>query len=188
MVPKTYEQMGLWFAKDFIRIERNNPLFEKVFSGQYFYRNFLIIANCQQFDLTANRNNVRTSGEEYELAKDSIEEWCAKLKSSKFVEGYFAKKKDEDKEEKRENDGKQQKEKEQRALAKRSERLSLFRGRANLLAAGVVHPPQKEPRNEAETALLLQAMISSKHSGIDFVIGERAGLGNLDRSVSGFSA
>ena len=32
--------------------------------------------------------------------------------------------------------------------------------------------PRKNPRNEAETALLLQAMISSDHPGIDFVIGD----------------
>lgn len=172
MVPKTYEQMGLWFAKDFIRIERNNLFFERAFGGQYFYRNFLIIANCQQFDLTANRNNIRTSGEEYELANGAIEEWFTKLKSSEFTVKYFERKKEEDNEEKRENDEKQQKEKEQKALSKRSERLSLFKGRASLLANGVVKAPLKEPRNEAETALLLQAMISSKHAGIDFVIGE----------------
>ena len=37
---------------------------------------------------------------------------------------------------------------------------------------GVNSPPLKEPSSEAETALLLQAMISSKHSGIDFTIGD----------------
>ena len=68
MVSHTYEDMGLWMAKDFIRIERNNALLEQAFGGQYYYRNFLIMANCQEFDLTANRNNIRTSGEEYDLA------------------------------------------------------------------------------------------------------------------------
>lgn len=172
IVPKTYEQMGLWFAKDFIRIERNNPLLEKALGGQYFYRNFLIIANCQQFDLTANRNNIRTSGEEYELAAGAIEEWCRNIGDSAFVKEYFSAKKEEDVETKRQRTEQQQKEKEKRALDRRNERLSAYKGRASLNAPTVSGAILKEPRSEAETALLLQAMISSGHKGIDFVIGE----------------
>ena len=37
---------------------------------------------------------------------------------------------------------------------------------------GLKGAPVKEPTNEAETALLLQAMISSNHHGINFVIGD----------------
>jgi hypothetical protein len=33
IVPHTYEQMGLWLSKDFIRIERKNPLLEDAFGG-----------------------------------------------------------------------------------------------------------------------------------------------------------
>ena len=41
----------------------------------------------------------------------------------------------------------------------------------------------KEPQNEAETALLLQAMISSKHPGIDFTIGEYSAYQGVDLIV-----
>ena len=39
-------------------------------------------------------------------------------------------------------------------------------------SSSIVGAPIKEPRSEAETALLLQAMISSNHSDIDFTIGD----------------
>ena len=62
-IPHTYTDMGLWLCKDFIRVDRNNQIMEEVFKGQYWYRNMLIFANCQQFDLTANRNEIRTGQE-----------------------------------------------------------------------------------------------------------------------------
>ena len=37
---------------------------------------------------------------------------------------------------------------------------------------GLISAPVKEPTSEAETALLLQSMISSRHQGIDFIIGD----------------
>lgn len=172
MVPHTYEQMGLWLAKDFIRIERNNALLEDVFSGQYYYRNFLLLANCQQFDLTANRNDIRTASEEYDLAISAIKDWCDSVWKDAFSQAYFARKRQEDEEHKKEQDEKNKKEREQKALGRRQERINGYKGRANLRAAGVSGAPLKEPRNEAETALLLQAMISSGHPGIDFTIGD----------------
>lgn len=39
-------------------------------------------------------------------------------------------------------------------------------------SSSVIGAPIKEPSSEAETALLLQAMISSKHPAIDFKIGD----------------
>ena len=68
VVAHTYTQMRLWLCKDYVRIERDNQILEDVFGGQYYYRSMLIFANCQQFDLTANRNNIRTDQEEYDLA------------------------------------------------------------------------------------------------------------------------
>jgi len=50
--------------------------------------------------------------------------------------------------------------------------LNRYNGRPALHAFGVKGAPTKEPESEAETALLLQAMISSEHPGIDFVIGD----------------
>jgi hypothetical protein len=172
MVPHTYEHMGLWLAKDFIRIERDNTLLEEAFGGQYYYRNFLIMANSQQFDLTANRNNIRTAQEEYDLATGAIIDWCKGVKSSEFAQTYFARKRGEDDERRKAQQEKDRKDREQRALSRRQDRINSYKGRANVNAPGVVGAPIKEPRSEAETALLLQAMISSKHPGIDFTIGD----------------
>lgn len=172
IVPTTYEHMGLWLSKDFIRIERNNVLLEEAFGGQYFHRNFLIMANCQQFDLTANRNNIRSAQDEYDLAMAPIKDWCAAVKDSEFVKAYFERKRLEDDARNRAEQEKSQEEREEKKLRRRQDRLNAYKGRANLQALGVVGAPIKEPRSEAETALLLQAMISSKHSSIDFTIGD----------------
>jgi len=171
-IPRTYEMMGLWLCRDFMRVERNNLLMEEVFKGQYWYRNMLIFANCQQFDLTANRNNIRTDQDEYYLAIAGIKQYVEEIKNSPDTTAYFEKKKMEDvrkhieaEEEKR---GKR-KEERKNSLDRR---LNDYRGRPELNAPNLVMAPVKEPRSEAETSLLLQAMISCKHPGIDFRIGE----------------
>jgi hypothetical protein len=172
VVPHTYENMGLWLAKDYIRIERKNAILERAFGGQYWYRNFLIFANCQQFDLTANRNNVRAADEEYELAERVIAQWCEEVDENDFTKAYFEQKKHEDEIRRQEKDKKNQEEKEKRILGLREERINRYKGRPSRSFPGVRFGPLKEPQNEAETALLLQAMISSEHPGIDFKIGE----------------
>lgn len=185
-VPHTYDNMGLWLAKDYIRIERNNNVLERAFGGQYWYRNFLILANCQQFDLTANRNNVRNSDEEYDLAERAIFEWCEKVAKEEFTQGYFARKKAEDEAKRQEKQKKEQEEKEKRTLSLREERINKYRGRPGRSFDKVVNGPVKEPQNEAETALLLQAMISSNHPGIDFRIGEYNTFRGVDLLVERF--
>jgi len=171
-IPHTYENMGLWLCKDFIRVERNNRIMEEVFKGQYWYRNMLIFANCQQFDLTANRDNVRSDQEEYDLAITGIKKFIEEIKSNPASISYFQTKAGED----LEKHAKVLKDKEtRRKEAKKNElekRLNEYRGRPDLNVPNIVSAPVKEPRSEAETALLLQAMISSKHPGIDFRIGE----------------
>jgi|GEM_PF-6327734 len=171
-IPHTYENMGLWLCKDFIRVERNNRIMEEVFKGQYWYRNMLILANCQQFDLTANRDNVRSDQEEYDLAITGIKKFIEEIKSNPASISYFQTKAGED----LEKHAKVLEDKETgRKEAKKNElekRLNEYRGRPDLNVPNIVSAPVKEPRSEAETALLLQAMISSKHPGIDFRIGE----------------
>ena len=98
IVPHTYSHMGLWMCKDFIRIERNNEILEKVFGGQYYYRSMLLFANCQNFDLTANRNNIRKDQEEFDIAVAGIEEMCKRIWGDNFVQNYFGTKKQEEKE------------------------------------------------------------------------------------------
>src|SRR6266849_7549134 len=167
-----YTHMGLWLCKDFIRIERNNEILEEVFKGQYYYRSMLIFANCQQFDLTANRNDIRTDQEEYDLAVSGVKDFCRKIWSDELIKRYFDAKRTEEDTSKKAEDEKQQEERKSRARDTRRERVNRYKGRAALKAAHLVGALVKEPQNEAETALLLQAMISSRHPGIDFVIGE----------------
>jgi len=172
IVPHTYEMMGLWLCKDYIRVERNNQILEKIFKGQYYYRQFLIFANCQQFDLTANRNNIRSDQDEYELAIEAIMKFIGEIKDNTETKAYFDEKAKEDElKAKKKKDEEELKKKE---LIKNTirDRLNAYRGRADLNAPGINGAPIKEPKSEAETALLLQAMISSNHPGIDFRIGE----------------
>jgi len=172
LIPNTYEMMGLWLCKDFIRVERNNLIMEEVFKGQYWYRNMLIFANCQQFDLTANRNNVRNDQEEYYLAITGIKKFIEEIKTNPASLSYFETKKKED--ELKLQKAQKDKETKRKDSVKEElgKRLNDYKGRPDLNVPNIVAAPAKEPRSEAETALLLQAMISSKHSGIDFRIGE----------------
>lgn len=172
LVPHTYEMMGLWLCKDFIRVERNNRLIEDVFGGQYFYRSKLVFANCQQFDLTANRDNIRSDQEGYSLALEGIKKFIADIKDDQGTVTYSERKKEEDKEKgrrKKEQDRKMTRDAYKVAL---KQRLNQYKARPELVAPDIKGAPLKEPKSEAETSLLLQAMISCEHTGIDFVIGE----------------
>ncbi|VVD29221.1 conserved protein of unknown function [Paraburkholderia dioscoreae] len=179
IVPHTYTHMGLWLCKDYIRVERSNEILEAVLKGQYYYRSLLIFANCQQFDLTANRNNVRTE-QEYDLAIEGIKTFCAELWKDEFVEAFFASKKNDEETKRDEEKAREHAERQAKWQQTRKERLNLYKGRANLPTASVKRAPVKEPRNEAETGLLLQAMISSGHPGVDFVIGEYNATNGVD--------
>lgn len=171
VVSHTYDMMGLWLCKDYIRIERNNSCIEEVFKGQYWYRTFLIFANCQQFDLTANRNNVRTEDEEYRLAFEGIRNFIKEINDDQCTKDYFVKNKKEKEEKgqaKTENEKKERHKNRQNEIA---ERINRYKGRADLITT-INGAPIKEPIYEVETALVLQAMITAQHPGIDFRIGE----------------
>lgn len=119
IVPDTYTMMGAWLCKDFIRIERDNKIIEDVFGGQYYYRSILLLANCQQFDLTANRNSVRSDDESYDLAIAGIKKFIGEIQKHEDTEGYFAFKKIED----AQNKEAQKKEQENRNKARYTDRL-----------------------------------------------------------------
>ncbi len=168
IVPDTYSHMGLWLCKDFMRIERNNDILERVLGGQYYYRSMLLFANCQNFDLTANRNDIRTDQEEYDVAVAKIEEICARIWNDEFVERYLRTKKLEEEHERELKRREQEAERLKQKEKQRDDRINRYKGLPNLNFGGLDRAPIKEPNNEAETALLLQAMISSNHPGIDF--------------------
>ena len=170
-VPHTYEMMGLWFCKDYIKIERDNTYVEDVFGGQYYYRSIVVFANCQKFDLTANRNNIRREDEEYGIAVEGIKSFIKIIKESDFTKKYFEmnKKEKEERENKRKKD--EEKKRVENRLKEINRRINKYKGRTDL-NSDLQGSPIKEPVNEAETALLLQSMISCTHPGIDFRIGE----------------
>jgi hypothetical protein len=132
----------------------------------------LIFANCQNFDLTANRNNVRTEQEEYDLAVLGIKKFCGELWKDEFVQAFFSAKRDADNSKQTEEKEKQKAERQANWQHTRKERVNRYKGRPDLPVSSLQGAPTKEPQNESETALLLQAMISSAHPSIDFVIGE----------------
>lgn len=172
IVPHTYTHMGLWLCRDFIRIERNNEILEDVFKGQYYYRSMLLFANCQNFDLTANRNDIRTDQEEYDLAVAGIKSFCRIVWNDQFVRSYFSAKRTEEESKKEKEVNKQHQQRKAQIQVVRKDRVNRYKGRPSLLFEGLKGAPVKEPQNEAETALLLQAMISSGHPDVNFQIGE----------------
>ena len=172
IVPHTYSHMGLWLCKDFIRIERNNEILEDVFGGQYYYRSLLLFANCQEFDLTANRNNIRNDQDEFDIALGGIREVCRHIWDDDFVQAYYGAKKREDEREVEKKSKERESERKKQRSREREDRINRYKGRPALNGGDLVGAPVKEPINEAETALLLQAMVSSGHPGIDFLIGD----------------
>ena len=172
IVPHTYSHMGLWFCKDFIRIERNNEILESVFRGQYYYRSMLLFANCQELDLTANRNNIRKDQEEFDVAVAGIKMMCERVWQDEFIKEYFNTKKKEDDHQAEQKKKQRKTDRLAQRAKEREERINRYRGRPELKSRNLEGAPAKEPNNEAETALLLQAMISSGHPGIDFIIGD----------------
>ncbi len=99
-IPDTYRETGLWLCKDFVMIERDNSIWEEATGGQYYYRSFLAFANCQQFDLTANRNDVRQD-EAHQLAIASITAQLQTVWNDQFVQNFFRMKSDEENSSKR---------------------------------------------------------------------------------------
>jgi len=164
-IPDTYNLTGLWFCKDYMRIERQNEILENILGGEYYYRNALIFVNCKQFDLTANRNNVRQTSEEYDVAVEAIKSF---LKDEVKNNDDWSKFLDKKREERLQEQIDQKRKKEQDRVSKLKEVIDSYNERGNLEYENLII---KIPRNEGETALLLQAMISTNHPGIDFKIG-----------------
>jgi hypothetical protein len=170
--------MGLWLCKDYIKIEKFDKIIEEVYRGEHWFKNMLIFVNCQQFDLTANRNNIRE--DEIKLTvMDKIKEYVIGLKNDESAIKFFETKKME--REKKDNDNKEKEDEKRRGERQNQfeQRINAYKGRADL-NKNINGAPIKEPKSEAETALLLQALISTNHPGIDFRIGEYKTWGGTD--------
>ena len=168
-IPSTYSDSGLWLCKDFIKIKRNNDIIEKAFGGEFWYKNFFILANCQSFELTAYRNSIKQDTEIYSQVIEAIITFLKdEVKNSLNWKMLESKKEEEKAFIKIENQKKKEKERVnnlEEIVNNYNKRKDLKTDFTNLLI--------KEPRNEAETILLLQSMISTgKHEEtIDFKIG-----------------
>ena len=103
---------------------------------------------------------------------DKVKEFCGRIADDSFVKEYFDTNKQEEADKKEEARNESYKQKLARLAAARLERLNKYQARANLPTADLKKAVRKEPKNEAETALLLQAMISAGRPEIDFVIGD----------------
>ena len=132
IVPHTYSHMGLWLCKDFIRVERANSILEDSFGGQYYYRSMLLFANCQEFDLTANRNDVRKDQEEYDIAVEGIKGICESIQDDDFVKRYFSAKKRKDEDKAREKKKRDEERKKAQKKKEREQRINRYKGRAAL--------------------------------------------------------
>ena len=171
-IPDPYNQAGLWFCKDDIIIERRNDIVTEVTGGEYNYGPFLMFANSQQFDLTANRNEIRED-ESFELAYNAVKEAFKKVWDDAFAKQFFELKSKEEETDKR---AKSQKEMEVR-FERYKKRPALS---PSTLVPGV---PTKIPQNEAETVLVLQALISAGNKAIDFRLGEYSANAGTDAII-----
>jgi hypothetical protein len=160
IIPDTYKQMGIWYCKDFIRIERDNDIIEEFAQGQYYYRNFLVLANSQSFGLTANRDDIQRN-EEFDLIQEKIVEYFKEIWKDQFTTEYFKKKNTEEEDDRS-----------VRQELTMQKRIEQYDRRKNLITQSVIKGPLKVPSNESETVILLQAMILSNHPAIDFRIGD----------------
>jgi hypothetical protein len=164
------KEMGLWLAKDFIKIERMGEINFQVGdkTGEFYFSNFLVLANCQQLNLPANRDSIQRD-EIYETVIKLVKEYIKQIGNNSFTTNFFAMKKREQKEE----DDKRRMTEREETKKQLDERMKAYQSRDPLpKIPGLNGAIIKTPKNEKETLLLLQAMISSNIKNIDFVIGE----------------
>jgi len=152
------ERFGVYFARNYFIIERIN----EVLPYNELPNNFHFIADCEQLELTANRNSVRDKeAETCQLFIRELKRYMEEIVYSACQEEFFKKR-----EEERELY-------ERLKIAEKMDQTLYKYERRRILNAPLdeVHI-LKEPTNEFETALLLQSMINSGHyPEIDFRIG-----------------
>ena len=87
-------QFGIWLAKDHIKVERYNDAIGA--DNEFFH--FFFIANCQDLELSANREKIRNkSGDVYQAITDELERFMTKVCQDTWYNDYIARRKLEDK-------------------------------------------------------------------------------------------
>lgn len=79
-------QFGVWLAKDHIKVERIND----TVGHDETYIHFMFIANCQDIELSANREKVRNkSGEVFQKINDEISNFMTKVIEDSWYKKYL---------------------------------------------------------------------------------------------------
>ncbi|MFC6720296.1 ATP-binding protein [Halobacteriaceae archaeon SHR40] len=105
-------QFGIWLAKDHIKVERLN----EAISHDNEYIHFFFVANCQDIELSANRETIRNkSSSVYQAINKEIEYYLSKVTQDPWFKSYLEKRKE----------GKHQRKtaKQQSSLKKRREKV-----------------------------------------------------------------
>lgn len=87
-------QFGIWLAKDHIKVERYNDAIGA--DNEFFH--FFFIANCQDLELSANREKIRNkSGDVYQAITDELNRYMTKVCQDSWYRSYIERRKLENK-------------------------------------------------------------------------------------------
>ena len=87
-------QFGVWLAKDHIKVERYN---DSIGADNEFFH-FFFIANCQELELSANREKIRNkSGDIYQAITNELDRFMTKVCQDSWYQNYIERRKLEDK-------------------------------------------------------------------------------------------
>jgi hypothetical protein len=79
-------QFGVWLAKDHIKVERYN----EAVSHDNEYIHFFFVANCQDIELSANRETIRNkSSAVYQAVTEEIEYYLSKVMQDPWFKNYL---------------------------------------------------------------------------------------------------
>lgn len=79
-------QFGIWFAKDHIKVERLN----EAISHDNEFIHFLFVANCQDIELSANRETIRNKASPvYRALRDEVEYYLSKVTQDPWFKSYL---------------------------------------------------------------------------------------------------
>lgn len=79
-------QFGVWLAKDHIKVERCN----EAISHDNEFLHFLFVANCQDIELSANREKIRNkSSDVYQAVVEEVGHYLSKISADPWFKDYL---------------------------------------------------------------------------------------------------
>jgi hypothetical protein len=79
-------QFGIWLAKDHIKVERLN----EAISHDNEYIHFFFVVNCQDIELSANRETIRNKASPvYRAVRDEVEYYLSKVTQDPWFKSYL---------------------------------------------------------------------------------------------------